>query len=169
MTFGVGRALPGFVEVPVSIFKRITVLSFVACLLVLAFQPSVDGARRLSDDEVCQQCIDRMNAAFNRTRPRIIAFGEGAVAKINQQQARNTRPATVQKTATTARNNIAKTQLSGNKTLESEAMKSVRELNRRNASSHLIDQINTVKSTGLSGLQMAADDCYAAINTALED
>lgn len=152
-----------------SIVKRFTVLAFVACLLALAFQPVADGARRLTDEQVAQQCIDRMNASFNRSRPKIISFGEGAVAKINQQQARNTREATVLRTATTARNNIAKTQLSGNKALESEAMKSVRELNKRNASSHLVDQINAAKSTGLSGLQMVADDCYAAINTALAD
>jgi hypothetical protein len=149
--------------------KRLSLISLLACLMILALQPVADAARRLSDEEVSARCVTTMTTLFNKNRTKIIGFGEGAVVKINALQARNTSAATITKTANTARANIAKTLTAANKALEAEALKGVRELNKRNASSNLFDDINRSKSERLAALQAVADECYAAINTALAD
>jgi hypothetical protein len=149
--------------------KRLSLLSLLACLMMLALQPAADAARRLSDEEVSAKCVTNMTTLFNKNRTKIIGFGEGAVVKINALQARSTSAATITKAANTARVNIAKALTAANKALEAEALRGVRELNKRNASSNLIDDINRSKNERLTALQGVADECYAAINTALAD
>lgn len=149
--------------------KRVTVFSVVACLAALAFQPGAEAGRRLTDDEVAQRCIDTMNTGTARNRTKIIGFGSGAVSRINALQARGTPERTILKTADVARRNIAKTHTTANKQLEAAALKGVRELNKRQASSHLAAETNEAKDANLGLLQTVADDCYAAIDGALAD
>lgn len=153
-----------------TISKRMC-LGLAACAVVLAlFQPAATQARaRPTDEQVAQRTIDNLNNSFSRSRPRIINFGETAVARINLLQSREARQNVIDRTAVTARRNIAKTHTAGNRSLESLAMKGVRDLTRRNAGMNLIDDVNNAKSNGLTGLQSAADECYTAIDTALAD
>ncbi len=149
--------------------KRMTLIGAAVLTALTAFQPSADARRRLTDEEVAQRAIDSLNTSFSRSRAKIINFGETAVARINQLQSRQSRQTVIDRTATTARRNIEKTHTAGNRSLESLALKGVRELNKRNAAMNLTDDINDAKANGLTGLQGTADECYTAINTALAD
>jgi len=149
--------------------NRVSILSIVACFAALAFQPGAEAGRRLTDDEVAQRCIDTMNTGAAKNRTKIVGFGSGAVTRINALQARGTAERTILKTADTARKNIAKTLTSANKQLEAAALKGVRELNKRRASSHLAAETNEAKDQSVGQLQTVADDCYAAIDGALAD
>ncbi|MFM9958759.1 MAG: hypothetical protein ACKVZJ_11845 [Phycisphaerales bacterium] len=149
--------------------KRLTILAMTGALALCALQPSADARRRLTDEEVTQRTVDSLNTSFNRSRPRIINFGESAVARINLLQERNSRQTVIDRAATTARRSIERTHLAGNRSLESLAMKGVRDLTRRNAGTNLIEDVNAVKLNGLTGLQTVADECYTAINSALAD
>lgn len=149
--------------------KRMTLIGAAVVMAVAAFQPTADARGRLTDEEFAQRAIVSLNNSFNRTRPRIINFGETAVARINQLQAQDARQSVIDRTATTARRNIERTHTTGNRSLESLAMKGVRELTRRNAGMNLVDDVNGAKENGLAGLQAAAEECYTAINNALAD
>lgn len=149
--------------------NRAAVLFVVACVAALAFQPGAEAGRRLTDDEVAQRCIDTMNTGAAKNRTKIIGFGSGAVTRINALQARGTSERTILKTADTARRNIAKTHAAASKQLEAAALKGVRELNKRQASSHLAAETNQAKDQNLAQVQTVADDCYAAIDGALAD
>ncbi|MBN8646232.1 MAG: hypothetical protein J0L61_13440 [Planctomycetes bacterium] len=152
--------------------RRTVALPALLLLVACAFSMLQTGAAArpaLSDEQIAQQCADKIVAATQKPRAAIIRTGESTVTKVNQQQARNTRPATVTKTATSGVRTIEKTLASGKRTLESLALTGVRTLNRRGASTHLNDQINATKADCIGVLEMTAQDCFNAIDTALND
>lgn len=146
-----------------------TSLLFVLAAALLALQPTADAARRQTDEEVAQAAVTKIETAFNKSKTKIISIGEGTVASINRLQARNTTPSKVTAAAVKAKRDIAKQLVSGQKTLNSEAMKGVKALDKRNAPLFLREQINETKSTRSTELETVALDCYNAIDGALAD
>lgn len=147
---------------------RLSMMLAVATAALLALhRPALAAAQ--TSEQLVQATLARLDTSFEKSKAAIIKIGESTVVKVNSLQAKNTRAATIIKTADSAKIKISKTSMSGKASLAKTAAATIKTLQKRGAEQELIDTLTARVDELGPQLHSVANECYDAINTALDD
>ncbi len=149
--------------------RRLTALAALLFALAGLFSASTARAAAQTDQQIADAAIAKLQAETDKCNAKIISTAEAAIVKINLQQSKNAKPATVAATARSAKSSIVKTNTTGNKAVDKAAATAIKTLQKRHADQALIDAVIAKHTQVYPTLNATATDCFGAIDNALVD